>query len=106
MNRMKVKKGDTVVVISGNDRGKSGKVLKVEPDTRKIIVEGVHFIKKHTRPSQRSQKGGIVEKEAPIHMSNVLVYCPKCEQGVRVGTKGLTDGRHVRYCRKCGEMFT
>jgi large subunit ribosomal protein L24 len=103
---MKVKKGDTVVVISGNDRGKSGKVLKVDPNSGRIIVEGIHFIKKHTRPSQRSQKGGVVEKEAPINISNVLVYCPKCNKGVRVGNRTLKDGRRARICRQCGEMFT
>jgi large subunit ribosomal protein L24 len=102
---MKVRKGDTVVVISGNDRGKMGKVLKVDPVSSRIIVEGIHFIKRHTRPSQRSQKGGIVEKEAPIHTSDVLVYCSKCSRGVRVGRKVLQDGRRVRYCRRCGEMF-
>ncbi|MFC1682668.1 50S ribosomal protein L24 [Candidatus Zixiibacteriota bacterium] len=103
---MKVKKGDTVVIISGNDRGKTGKVLKVDPNAERIIVEGIHFIKKHTRPSQRSQKGGIVEKEGPIQVSNVLVYCAKCDKGVRVGKKALKDGRRVRFCRQCGEMFT
>ena len=103
---MKVKKGDTVVVISGNDRGKSGKVLKIDPASSRIIVEGVNFIKKATRPSQRSQKGGVVEKEAPISVSNVLVFCPKCSKGVRVGRKALKDGRRVRFCRACGEMFT
>lgn len=103
---MRVRKGDTVVVISGNDRGKMGKVLKVELDSGRIIVEGIHFIKRHTKPSQRSQKGGIVEKEAPIKASNVLVYCPKCDKGVRVGKKALQDGRRVRFCRQCGEMFT
>ena len=103
---MKVKKGDTVVIISGNDRGKTGKVLKVDPNAERIIVEGIHFIKKHTRPSQRSQKGGIVEKEGPIRVSNVAVYCAKCDKGVRVGKKALKDGRRVRFCRQCGEMFT
>jgi large subunit ribosomal protein L24 len=103
---MNVKKGDTVVVISGNDRGKSGKVLKVDRANGRIIVEGIHFIKKHTRPSQRSQKGGIVEKESPIDASNVLVLCAKCDRGVRVGQKVLKDGRRARYCRVCGEMFT
>lgn len=83
-----------------------GKVLKVESDTGRIIVEGVHFIKRHTRPSQKSQKGGIVEKEAPIKASNVLVYCAKCNRGARVGKKALQDGRRVRFCRRCGEMFT
>jgi large subunit ribosomal protein L24 len=103
---MKVKKGDTVVIIAGNDRGKTGKVLKVDPNAERIIVEGIHFIKKHTRPSQRSQKGGIVEKEGPIRASNVLVFCAKCDKGVRVGRKALKDGRRVRFCRQCGEMFT
>jgi len=103
---MKVRKGDTVVVITGNDRGKMGKVLKVDPSSGMIIVEGIHFIKRHTRPSQRSQKGGIVEKEAPINASDVLVYCSKCDRGVRVGRKILQDGRRVRHCRRCGEMFS
>jgi len=103
---MKVRKGDTVVVIAGNDRGKMGKVLKVDPSSGMIIVEGIHFIKRHTRPSQRSQKGGIVEKEAPINASDVLVYCSKCDRGVRVGRKVLQDGRRVRHCRRCGEMFS
>ena len=103
---MKVRKGDTVVVIAGNDRGKMGKVLKVDPNSGMIIVEGIHFIKRHTRPSQRSQKGGIVEKEAPINASDVLVYCSKCDRGVRVGRKVLQDGRRVRHCRRCGEMFS
>ncbi len=102
---MKVRKGDTVVVISGNDRGKTGKVLKVDPQAGRIIVEGIHFIKRHTRPTQKSQKGGIVEKEAPISISDVLVYCSKCDRGVRVGRKALQDGRLVRYCRRCGEML-
>jgi large subunit ribosomal protein L24 len=82
---MKVKKGDTVVVLSGEDKGKNGKVLKVNPEKERIIVEGVNFIKRHTRPTQRNPKGGIIEKEAFINASNVAVFCTKCSSITRVG---------------------
>lgn len=107
---MNVRKNDQVVVISGNYRGARGTVLKVFPEKNRIIVEGVNFIKRHTRPSAQNQQGGIVEKEAPIHASNVLVICPKCNNTTKVGVKVVTDGRtnrkqRVRYCKKCGEMI-
>lgn len=102
---MKVLKNDTVVVIAGNDKGKKGKVLKVFPKRERIIVEGVNFIKRHTRPTQKNPKGGIVEKEAPIHASNVMVVCPKCNQTTRVGRHKLDDGKKVRICKSCQEML-
>ena len=101
---MKVVKNDNVLVVSGNDKGKKGKVLKVFPKNTRIIVEGVNFIKRHTRPTQQNQQGGIVEKEAPIHASNVMVICPKCDTPSRLGRKRLEDGKLVRICRSCGEM--
>ncbi len=107
---MNVRKDDQVLVISGNYRGMRGTVLKVFPDKNRVIVEGVNFIKRHTRPSAQNQQGGIVEKEASINASNVLVICPKCSETTKVGVKVVTDSRtdrkaRVRYCKKCGEMM-
>lgn len=102
---MKVVKNDNVLVISGNYKGKKGKVLKVYPKENRVIVEGVNFIKRHTRPTQKNPQGGIVEKEAPIQASNLMVICPKCDTPTRLGRKILEDGKRVRICRSCGEML-
>jgi large subunit ribosomal protein L24 len=96
-----VRKGDTVVVIAGRDRGKSGKVLGVFRLDRKVTVERINIIKRHTKPTQQNRQGGILEREAPIHLSNVLLYCSTCQKPARVGIKTLTDGSRVRVCRKC-----
>ncbi len=93
----KIKKDDKVIVIAGKDKGKIGTVLKVDKEKRRVIVEKVNIVKKHV-PQQ-----GIIEKEAPIHISNVMLICPKCSQPTRVGKKFLEDGRKVRVCKKCGE---
>lgn len=103
---MKVAKNDAVLVISGDDKGKTGKVLRVLPAQQRLLVEGINFIKRHTRPSQSNPKGGIVEKEAPINISNVMVVCPKCNVPTKVGTKTLEDGRRTRLCKECGEILT
>ena len=96
------KKNDSVLVISGRDRGKRGRVLRVLPEKSRVIVEGVNFIKRHTRPNpQKNVKGGIVEREAPLAASNVQLVCPECSNPTRVGRKLLEDGRRVRYCVKC-----
>ncbi len=95
----KIKKNDTVLIISGNDRGKQGKVLKVFPATNKIIVEGVSFVKKHQRPTQQLPQGGIMSIEAPIHVSNVKLVAPKSGVATRVGFKILKDGTKVRVCK-------
>lgn len=95
----KVKKNDSVLIISGNDRGKKGKVLKVFPKRDRIIVEGVNLIKKHTRPTQQLPQGGIIQKEAPIHMSNVMVIAPKTNIPTRIGIKVLKDGSKVRFAK-------
>ena len=107
---MNVHKDDQVLVIYGNHRGKRGRVLKVFADSNRVIVEGVNFIKRHTRPSQNQPQGGIVTKEAPIHVSNVMVICPKCGEPTRIGirkianeTRGKTES--VRVCKKCDEML-
>jgi large subunit ribosomal protein L24 len=103
---MRIKKNDKVKVIAGNDRGKVGKVLKVYPATGKIIVEKVNLIKRHSRPSQRSPQGGIIEKEGPIDVSNVMLICPKTDVPTRVGKEVLADGSRVRLSKKSGEMLT
>ena len=102
---MNVAKNDTVEIISGEDKGKRGKVLKTFPAKNRIIVEKVNFIKRHTRPTQKNPKGGILEKEAPIHVSNVMVVCPKCGSPTRVSHKRLADGSKERACKQCSEMI-
>jgi large subunit ribosomal protein L24 len=103
---MKVIKNDTVLVVSGNSKGKKGKVLKVFPKEERVIVEGVNFIKRHTRKSQKNPQGGIVEREAPIHASNVKLICSKCNKAARVGRVVLENKKRVRVCRSCGEMLS
>ncbi len=107
---MRVRKNDQVLIIAGNYRGKKGKVLKVYPEKDRLIVEGVNFIKRHTRPSQQNPQGGIVEKEAPVHVSNVMVICPKCGAPARMGSKLVFDEARsrksrVRVCKNCQEML-
>ena len=99
-----VKKNDTVIVTVGKDKGKTGKVLRINQKTDRVIVEKVNIIKRHVRPSQKS-KGGIMERESPIAVSNVMIYCEKCSKPVRVGNKKLEDGKKVRYCKKCNEVL-
>jgi large subunit ribosomal protein L24 len=97
-----IRRNDNVVVITGKDRGKRGRVLKVVPSTNRLVVEGVNFIKRHTKPNpQRQVKGGVVEREAALHASNVQLVCPECGKPTRLGRKILGDGRKVRICRKC-----
>lgn len=101
----RIVKGDEVLVISGNDRGRTGKVLAVFPKQRRVVVEGVNFIKRHTRPSQQNPQGGIVEREAPIHISNVLPYDAKAGRGTRVRTRELSDETRVRESVASGEVL-
>jgi len=97
-----VRKNDNVLVTTGKDRGKKGRVLKVLPAKNRVVVEGVNIIKRHTKPNpQRQIKGGVVEREAPVHASNVQVVCPECGKATRIGRRILGDGRKVRICRKC-----
>lgn len=102
---MHVVKEDNVKVLSGKYRGKTGKVLKVFPKENRVIVEGVNIIKRHTKPSQKNQQGGIVEKEAPVNASNVMVIDPKTSEPTRVGYMYLEDGSKVRISRKSGEIL-
>lgn len=102
---MKIAKNDIVEVIAGNDRGKRGKVLKVLPKTDRVLVEGANFIHRHTKPRSQGEQGGIIEKEAPINVSNVMLVCTKCNKGVRVHTKVLADKTKTRTCTQCGEMI-
>jgi large subunit ribosomal protein L24 len=97
-----IRRNDNVVVITGKDRGKRGRVLKVVPEKNRLVVEGVNIIKRHTKPNpQRQIKGGLVEREAALHASNVQIVCPECGKPTRLGKKILGDGRKVRVCRKC-----
>lgn len=98
-----VKKNDQVRVLVGKDRGRTGRVLRVFPGKSRAIVENVNTIRRHTRPNpQRNIQGGIVEREAPIHLSNLQVVCPECGRPSRVGYQNLADGRKVRVCKRCG----
>ena len=97
-----VRRNDTVIVIAGKNRGKRGRVLKLLPERNRVVVEGVNFIKRHTRPNpSRNIKGGIVEREASLHASNLQLVCPECGAQTRIGRQLLGDGRKVRICRKC-----
>lgn len=100
-----VKKGDTVMVMSGKDAGKKGKVQQVFPAKGRVTVEGVNIVKRHTRPTQKVMQGGIIEKAAPIHASNVMIWCDRCKAPRRIGHKHLNDGTKSRVCVKCGESF-
>lgn len=107
---MRIKKGDTVLVISGDDRGKMGKVLKISKEKNRAVVEGVNFIKKHSRPTSKNPKGGILEKEGSIEVSNLMVYCSKCSSPTKVSYRLLKSEtveklNKVRICRKCGEIM-
>lgn len=105
---MDIAKNDTVLVICGNEKGKTGKVLRVYPGDDRVTVENVNFIKRHTRPTQANPQGGIVEREAPLHVSNVLLFCEKCNRGTRVRSQSLSDerGSKVRICARCGEVIS
>ncbi|MGO9481061.1 MAG: 50S ribosomal protein L24 [Candidatus Kryptoniota bacterium] len=106
---MHIHKNDTVLVISGNSRGKSGKVLRVLPDKQKVLVEGANIRKRHTKPSAKMQSGGILEREMPVDASDVMVVCPKCNKASRIGyaTVAGMGGRKqkMRVCKNCNEMF-
>jgi large subunit ribosomal protein L24 len=91
--------------LSGKEKGKTGKVLRVYPKKDRVLVEKVNFVKRHSRPTGRTRQGGIIQKEAPLHVSNVLLVCPKCNQGKRMGTKTLEDGKKALVCRACGEQM-
>jgi len=102
---VRIRKNDTVKVVAGNDKGKEGKVLKVFPDTGRVIVEKINMIKRHTRASKDVPQGGIIEKEAPINASNVMLVCPNSGKPTRIGKDTLSDGSRARVSKKSGEML-
>jgi large subunit ribosomal protein L24 len=102
---IQIKKNDKVEVIAGKEKGKTGKVLKVLRDKNRVLVEKVNMIKRHTRPSPTSGQGGIVEKEASLHISNVLLICGKCTEATRIKKTLTAEGKWVRTCKKCGELI-
>jgi large subunit ribosomal protein L24 len=102
MSKFQIRKNDTVFILTGKDKGKSGRVLRVEPEKNRAFVENAGQIYEHVRPNpQKSIKGGIVQKEGPIHISNLKVMCPSCNKPARVGHNVLADGKKVRVCKKC-----
>ena len=105
MPKLKIKKGDNVIVVTGRDKGKTGEVLKVLPADNRVVVQGVNTVKRHTRPSQTNMQGGIIEKEAAIHVSNVAHIDPKTSKPTRIGFKLLDDGRKVRFAKASGEVI-
>lgn len=96
-----IRRDDKVVVTVGKDRGKTGKVLRVYPEGGRLLASGLNFVKRAMRPTRDMPQGGIIEKESPISISNVMLYCNKCNRGVRAGIKRLPDGTKMRYCKKC-----
>ena len=103
--KLYIRKNDKVMVIAGKEKGKIGTVLKIIAEKDRAIVEKLNIVKRHTRPGGKNAKGGILEKEAPIHISNLLLVCGKCAEAARVGRKVLEDNSKVRYCKKCGEIL-
>ena len=102
MNKMSIKKDDTVVVITGKDKGQRGKVLKVIPKEGKVVVEKINMVSRHTKPRKQGDEGGIIQKEAPLYACKVMRVCPKCGKPTRAAHKVQADGKKVRICKKCG----
>jgi len=100
-----IRKNDNIEVISGKEKGRRGRVLKVLPKTQRVMVENINLAKKHTRPTKDNPQGGIVKKELSMDISNVMLVCNKCDEPRRIGHKVISEGNKVRVCRKCGEMF-
>ena len=102
--KLHVKKGDTVVVLSGKDKGKEGKIIEAQPKHGKVIVEGINKVKRHTKPNLKAPQGGILTKEAPLHACKVMLVCPACNKPTRIGHKEV-NGKNARVCKKCGEVI-
>lgn len=105
INKVHVRKKDTVMVVSGKDKGKIGEVLAVQPKAGKVLIKGVNVVTKHQKPNRANMQGGIIHKESPIYSSKVMLYCTKCKSVTRIASKILEDGSKVRVCKKCGETF-
>lgn len=102
---MKIRRNDTVLVIAGKDRGKKGRVRESLPEESRVVVEGINMIKRHMRPRGATRQAGIIEREAPIHIAKVMLFCTKCDRPTRIGIRLLDDGGKVRICRHCGETI-
>lgn len=100
-----IKKGDTVLVTTGKNKGKKGRILSVSPAAEKVTIEGINIIKRHTKPNKKYAQGGIIEKEGPVHISNVMFVCPKCGKPARLGNTVLEGGKKLRTCKKCREVL-
>ena len=103
---VRIKKDDTVLIITGKDRGKAGRILQVSKKSGRVLIENINIIQKHMAPNQKYQQGGIIKKEASINISNIMLKCNKCNQATRVEHVNLEDGRKVRVCKKCSEIIT
>ncbi len=103
--KMRIKKGDIVIVTAGAEKGKRGKVIEAIPSEGRVLIEKVNIIKRHQRPTQQQRQGGIIEREGKLSASNVQIFCSKCDRAVKMGVKKLKDGKKVRICRKCGDML-
>ena len=103
--RARIKKNDTVMVIAGRERGKTGRVLRVLPARDRALIERLNLVKRHQKPRGAQTPAGIIEKEAAIHISNIMIMCDKCNAPVRMGKRDLEDGRSVRVCRRCGDQL-
>jgi large subunit ribosomal protein L24 len=103
--KSRIRKNDTVMVVAGRDRGKTGKVLRVIPEEGRVVVERLNVVKRHSKPRGPASPGGIVEKEAPLDLSNVMIFCDRCNAPVRAGIKLAADGAKARICRRCGESL-
>jgi len=101
----KIKKNDRIIVIAGREKGKIGTVLKVDAEKGRVIAEKINMVKRHSKPSASNAQGGIIEKEAPLHVSNLMIMCNKCAESTRIGKRILEDGTVVRICKKCGEAI-
>lgn len=103
--KCKIRKNDQVMIMKGKEQGKTGRVIRVIPGKGHVLIEKLNLVKRHTKPSAKYKQGGIIEKEAPLAISNIMLLCDKCKGPVRVGRKVLEDGKRVRLCKKCGEVF-
>ncbi len=103
--QFRIRRDDQIMVVAGKEKGKTGKVLRVIPEKAAVLIEKLNVVKRHQKPSQKFKHGGIIEKEAPLSVSNVMILCQKCKGPVRTGIKILADGKKVRYCKKCKEVL-
>ena len=105
INKVNFKKGDNVLVISGDDKGKSGKIVSIFPKKMRVIIEGVNFLKKHNKPTQKVPQGGVIKKEGTLHISNIKLICNKCNKPTSIKRERTKEGKRVRVCKKCGEII-